>query len=587
MTSIIRSSVGAGAAFVLVAGLATFSGLTALPASAATSSTTVQSPATAPATAPATPAPTATATAAPTSAPAPIKTAAPAPTTTKPATPTVAAGTDPSLAAQQAAGNHAMGSTIPASDPASADAQSTIKSNSLLNTKALAALAHPAGLPGLDVSAYQPSINWSSVAANGAKFAYIKATEGTTYASSTFASQYNGSYAAGLIRGAYHFATPNTSSGAAQADYFVAHGGGWSNDGHTLPPLLDIEYGYNATCWGLSQASMVSWISAFSNEVLAKTGIRPAIYSTTDWWSQCTGNSSAFPKNPLFIAHYTSASSPAPLPASWSSYSIWQWADSGTFPGDQDVFNGSAAALTLLATGGLGAPIATPTANAAATLTAGTSLTANKTIMSSNRQYKLTMDADGNLVLRGNGRALWQTHTTGNPGATAIMQSDGNFVVYSTANKALWSSKTAGSGSGGSVIVQASGDLQVVTPSGLQWHDNAVGSDTLSAGSELDTNMYLHDASGSMQAIVQTDGNFVVYQGGKAKWSAKTSAYHWSHASLQEDGNLVVYDYGGIARWNSRTYNIGSGTVLKMQADGNLVEYKGTKAVWNSHTAIN
>ena len=32
---------------------------------------------------------------------------------------------------------------------------------------------------GLDVSGYQGSVSWSTVAANGAQFAYVKATEGT------------------------------------------------------------------------------------------------------------------------------------------------------------------------------------------------------------------------------------------------------------------------------------------------------------------------------------------------------------------------------------------------------------------------
>ncbi len=45
-----------------------------------------------------------------------------------------------------------------------------------------------------------------------------------------------------MIRGAYHFATPDTTSGAAQANYFVDHGGGWSRDGKTLPGALDIEW---------------------------------------------------------------------------------------------------------------------------------------------------------------------------------------------------------------------------------------------------------------------------------------------------------------------------------------------------------
>ena len=32
---------------------------------------------------------------------------------------------------------------------------------------------------GIDVSSYQPSVNWATVKANGISFAYIKATEGT------------------------------------------------------------------------------------------------------------------------------------------------------------------------------------------------------------------------------------------------------------------------------------------------------------------------------------------------------------------------------------------------------------------------
>lgn len=205
--------------------------------------------------------------------------------------------------------------------------------------------------PGLDVSGYQTGINWSSVRANGARFAYVKATESTSYRNPQFANEYNGSYRAGLIRGAYHFATPNTSGGATQADYFVSHGGGWSRDGKTLPPMLDIEYNpYGATCYGLSPTAMVSWIHAFSNEVHARTSRYPTIYTTTDWWSTCTGNNGGFGStSPLFIARYSS--SVGTLPNGWGFYTIWQYADSGRFPGDQDQFNGAYSRLKALANG--------------------------------------------------------------------------------------------------------------------------------------------------------------------------------------------------------------------------------------------
>jgi len=204
---------------------------------------------------------------------------------------------------------------------------------------------------GMDVSAYQPNISWSRAKANGASFAYMKATEGIGYVSSSFASQYTGSYNSGLIRGAYHFALPDRSSGAKQADYFIGRGGGWSADGRTLPGALDIEYNpYGSECYGLSRSGMVSWISSFVGEYQARTSRWPVIYSTTDWWRTCTGNSSAFGANdPLWIACY--CGSAGTMPAGWSAYTIWQYADSGTFPGDQDVFNGDYGGLQRLAAG--------------------------------------------------------------------------------------------------------------------------------------------------------------------------------------------------------------------------------------------
>ena len=93
---------------------------------------------------------------------------------------------------------------------------------------------------------------------------------------------------------------------------------------------------------------MVSWVSSFVNEYHADTGRWAVIYTTTDWWSTCTGNSAAFAGlDPLWIANYSA--SPDPLPAGWATYTFWQYADSGVFPGDQDVFNGSAAQLLALA----------------------------------------------------------------------------------------------------------------------------------------------------------------------------------------------------------------------------------------------
>ena len=205
---------------------------------------------------------------------------------------------------------------------------------------------------GQDVSGHQGNVNWSAQWSAGSRFAYVKATEGTYYTNPYFAQQYNGSYNVGMIRGAYHFAIPNGGGGAAQADYFVAHGGGWSKDGRTLPGALDIEYNpYGATCYGLSQSGMVSWIRAFLNQYQARTGRWATIYTTTDWWTTCTGNYSGFWANsPLWLARYSSA--PGTLPAGAGTWSFWQYSSTGPFAGDSNQWHGALDRLKVLACNG-------------------------------------------------------------------------------------------------------------------------------------------------------------------------------------------------------------------------------------------
>ncbi|UXZ56675.1 GH25 family lysozyme [Curtobacterium sp. Arg-1] len=280
-------------------------------------------------------------------------TAAPAPTAgTSAAAPAAEAPSEQlSIAEMDRTGNHTMGAGIAAHageshvTTASPDALSGGVSAQALSSSAAAASAvgpPPGRVQGFDISAWQPSVNFRQAYGNGARFVYVKATEGTSYVSSTYKQQYATAKQRNLYRGGYVYAQPSQASGAATANYFFAHGGQWSKDGKTLPPLLDIEYGSAAqgTCYGKSWSSMRSWIKDFNRTVVAKTGRYPAIYTTTDWWKRCTNNSNQFSKNPLFVAIYPvkDFTTPGTLGRSWSKWTFWQWASSGTLPGDQDVY---------------------------------------------------------------------------------------------------------------------------------------------------------------------------------------------------------------------------------------------------------
>ncbi|MBT3152211.1 lysozyme [Streptomyces sp. CHD11] len=216
-------------------------------------------------------------------------------------------------------------------------------------------LAPTDGVQGIDVSHWQGGINWSSVRNSGIQFAWMKATEGTGYKDPSFNANYPAAYHAGVIRGAYHFATPNTSSGATQANYFVNNGGGWSRDNLTLPGVLDIEHNpYGAMCYGLSTTQMRSWINDFYNTYKSRTSRDVVIYTTASWWNTCTGHWTGMSgKSPLWAAHWTSAASPT-IPSGFPTWTVWQYTSTGSVAGisgnvDRNKFNGSRDRLLALA----------------------------------------------------------------------------------------------------------------------------------------------------------------------------------------------------------------------------------------------
>ena len=86
---------------------------------------------------------------------------------------------------------------------------------------------------------------------------------------------------------------------------------------------------------------------------------------------------------------------------------------------------------------------------------------------SPNGRYRLALQMDGNLVLYDDelGTALWSAGTEGTAAGQAVMQNDGNFVVYDARNVAIWSSGTAGN-PGARLAIQDDGNLVVYRADG-------------------------------------------------------------------------------------------------------------------------
>ena len=208
--------------------------------------------------------------------------------------------------------------------------------------------AASATITGVDVASHQhpggAGINWGAVRSAGHSFAYVKATEGTSYTNPYFAGDWSGIANAGMFRGAYHYARPALpmSTAVDQARYFVSRTGSMTGAGD-LPGELDLE-----ETGGLSQSDLAQWTRTFLSEVTLLTGKRPLVYTGRWFWSGNIGNYGADIGRDyiLWTADYHCQRQDGslfcdpnvdtyvpPVYGGWSSWTFWQNYSVGAVPG--------------------------------------------------------------------------------------------------------------------------------------------------------------------------------------------------------------------------------------------------------------
>ena len=212
---------------------------------------------------------------------------------------------------------------------------------------------------GMDVSHYQGSITWPTVASDGIVFAWCKATEGINYTDPTFTYNISNGKAAGVLMGAYHFARPDLNTAASEASYYWSIAGPYiKGDSKTLMPMLDVEA--SAFNGNVGASSLSEWCNQWSNSIAgfataAGIKIKPVVYV-----SACNANhfdSSVAGWIP-WIANYNGQDPQTGTPWSvcssynvWGTWKVWQYTSTGTIPGvssanlDHDVFNGTTNSL--------------------------------------------------------------------------------------------------------------------------------------------------------------------------------------------------------------------------------------------------
>ncbi|HEV7504804.1 MAG TPA: glycoside hydrolase family 25 protein [Thermoanaerobaculia bacterium] len=184
---------------------------------------------------------------------------------------------------------------------------------------------------GIDVSHYQGTIDWRQVADTGKRFAFIKATEGTSETDPQFQANWRGANVAGLLRGAYHFYQPGEDP-QQQAKNFLSVVQPGPGD---LPPVLDVELSGKPS-------EIISGIWVWLTAVEQATGKTPILYTNPSFWADL--GAVGFGRFPLWIADYDVAV--PTVPEGWISWSFWQFSESGSVSGvegpvDLDIFQGT------------------------------------------------------------------------------------------------------------------------------------------------------------------------------------------------------------------------------------------------------
>ncbi len=168
---------------------------------------------------------------------------------------------------------------------------------------------------GVDVSRYQGEIDWQTLAGEGIDFAFIKATEGSSYADPRFASNYAEARTTDLAVGAYHFFSFD-SAGKTQAENFIRTVPSFVG---MLPPVVDLEFygGYDLN--PPPRETVTAELYDLLDTLEAHYGVRPILYATEESYAQYLAND--FAAYDIWIRNVITS----PTLADGRAWTFWQF----------------------------------------------------------------------------------------------------------------------------------------------------------------------------------------------------------------------------------------------------------------------
>lgn len=187
----------------------------------------------------------------------------------------------------------------------------------------------------LDLSHHNQVNSFEMLVDYGVRGVILKATQGVSYVDPTYAQRKAAAAKAGLLVGAYHFATADDT--AKQLDHFLSVAELGARDCGALDYEPNLVNG--APAGDMSLADARDWLENY--EVVM--GRKAKFYSGSLIKQTLTGPDAFLNSHDLWLAQY----GPTPhLPVGWSRYWLWQYSEKLPVPGvtgnvDANSFDGT------------------------------------------------------------------------------------------------------------------------------------------------------------------------------------------------------------------------------------------------------
>ncbi|MCB0105339.1 MAG: hypothetical protein KDE53_05510, partial [Caldilineaceae bacterium] len=229
---------------------------------------------------------------------------------------------------------------------------------------------------------------------------------------------------------------------------------------------------------------------------------------------------------------------------------------------------------------------------------AGNAMVQGQKYFSESGNHYLIFQTDGNLVVyTALDKYVWGIGALTREyqqAQSVSMEADGNFVVRGADNAKIWSALQANPDASASLTLTPEGALQLVSGAGVLWSsierpfdEPTDGRLPLTAGQTLTEREKYFSESGNHYLVFQTDGNLVVYTADdKFVWGLNTVTDRYQQAvsvQMQSDGNLVVRGADNQPVWSALDANPDPGASLVLTPEGVLQLVSGSGDImWTS-----